>query len=180
MAPGIHSPNLEFIYTTLPGPSHSMVSWAQPTSQESQCLVLLHALAMCSWLTQLISTAQHSVFDIQIRRTPDCHYLQNSDYGQEVPYPDFKRTRPLSARNSSPGRRRDVPQRQEREIMEQTFEQLEVVKCFLKEKLFLDGYLFIHLTNVYWVLCVSGGVLYTNDKGVKKTENVSFSWSMLI
>ena len=54
---------------------------------------------------------------------------KNSDYGQEVPYPDFKRTRPLSTRNSSPEEGKGMILKGKSEkSWSKTFEQLAVVR----------------------------------------------------
>lgn len=91
----------------------------------------------------------------------------------------FKRTRPLSTRNSSPGRAKGCsPKGKSEKSWSKTFEQLEVVRSAFWRGEIVSGWIPVYSLNKCLLSpCVSGGVLYTNDKGVKKTENVSFSWN---
>lgn len=170
MAPGIHSPNLEFIYTTLPGPSHSMVSWAQlPTSQKSQCLVLLHALAMV--LLTNPTDFHSSTFCLwhPNHLTPDCHYLQEFRLRTGSTLPRFQKNKTTSLGTPLQGGRRDVPQRQEREIMEQNIWAVgSGHKCFWRGEI-VSGWIPVYSLNKLIESFVSQKcVLYTNMKGWRR------------
>lgn len=163
---------LEFLQTIVTGPPHTTGFFSAASRQpRSESPVLLHVSVMLSWGTQLTFTTQQSVFDTSTLQKSDCHHLQKLRIGGTEAGILPLMLKEQVARSTlhqellPPGRVMGAKHLSNWKWSEVLSEGADVVpKCICS---------FTSQTNIYWVFHVLGSFLYSKDKYVNKTENIS-------